>query len=61
MAWTARRQVLHHPVVPHERRLVKRGLASIAWAFVLGGIIIGLFFFLVTSLLERLATRRMPV
>jgi NitT/TauT family transport system permease protein len=39
----------------------KSGRAALAWAFVLGGIIIGLFFFLVTSLLERLATRRMPV
>lgn len=39
----------------------KSGRAALAWAFVLGGIIIGLVFFLVTSLLERLATRRMPV
>ncbi|GAA1706731.1 ABC transporter permease [Microbacterium sediminicola] len=38
----------------------KSGRASLAWAFVLGGIIIGLVFFLVTSLLERWATRRMP-
>ena len=37
----------------------KSGRAALAWAYVLGGIIIGLVFFLVTSLLERLATRRM--
>lgn len=36
----------------------KSGRAALAWAYVLGGIIIGLVFFLVTSLLERLATRR---
>ncbi|MFK4836738.1 ABC transporter permease [Microbacterium sp. ZW T2_14] len=39
----------------------KSGRAALAWAYVLGGIIIGLVFFLVTSLLERLATRRSPV
>ncbi|WP_341994296.1 ABC transporter permease subunit [Microbacterium sp. LWH7-1.2] len=38
----------------------KSGRAALAWAYVLGGIIIGLVFFLVTSLLERLATRRPP-
>ena len=38
----------------------KSGRAALAWAYVLGGIIIGLVFFLVTSLLERLATRRSP-
>ena len=36
----------------------KSGRAALAWAFVAGGILIGLVFFLVTSLLERLATRR---
>lgn len=36
----------------------KSGRASLAWAYVFGGILIGLVFFLVTSLLERLATRR---
>jgi NitT/TauT family transport system permease protein len=39
----------------------KSGRAALAWAFVVGGIVIGLVFFLVTSLLERLATRRSPV
>jgi len=39
----------------------KSGRAALAWAYVVGGIIIGLVFFLVTSLLERLATRRSPV
>ncbi|GAA1929989.1 ABC transporter permease [Microbacterium aoyamense] len=39
----------------------KSGRAALAWAYVLGGILIGLVFFLVTSLLERLATRRSPV
>lgn len=39
----------------------KSGRAALAWAYVLGGIIIGLVFFLVTSLLERPATRRSPV
>lgn len=38
----------------------KSGRAALAWAYVLGGILIGLVFFLVTSLLERLATRRSP-
>jgi NitT/TauT family transport system permease protein len=38
----------------------KSGRAALAWAYVLGGIIIGLVFFLVTTLLERLATRRSP-
>ena len=36
----------------------KSGRASLAFAFVVGGIVIGLAFFLVTSLLERIATRR---
>lgn len=39
----------------------KSGRAALAWAFVLGGILIGLAFFLITSLLERWATRRQPV
>ncbi|MDH6181459.1 NitT/TauT family transport system permease protein [Microbacteriaceae bacterium SG_E_30_P1] len=39
----------------------KSGRATLAWAFVGGGILIGLVFFLVTSLLERLVTRRPPV
>ena len=39
----------------------KSGRASLAFAYVAGGIAIGLAFFLVTSLLERLATRRKPV
>ncbi|MAT17714.1 MAG: nitrate ABC transporter permease [Leifsonia sp.] len=39
----------------------KSGRAALAWAFVAGGILIGLVFFLVTSLLEKLATRRPPV
>ncbi|MDP3208401.1 MAG: ABC transporter permease subunit [Rhodoglobus sp.] len=39
----------------------KSGRASLAFAYVVGGIIIGLVFFLVTSLLERLVTRRGPV
>ncbi len=39
----------------------KSGRAALAWAYVAGGILIGLVFFLVTSLLERLATRRSPV
>lgn len=38
----------------------KSGRAALAWAYVLGGILIGLAFYLVTSLLERLATRRSP-
>ena len=38
----------------------KSGRADLAWAYVLGGILIGLVFFLVTSFLERLATRRKP-
>lgn len=36
----------------------KSGRASLAWAYVVGGILIGLTFFLVASLLERLAVRR---
>jgi NitT/TauT family transport system permease protein len=36
----------------------KSGRAALAWAFVVGGILIGLVFFLVTTLLEKLATRR---
>jgi NitT/TauT family transport system permease protein len=39
---------------------VKSGRAALSWAYVAGGIAIGLVFFLVTSLLERLATRRPP-
>ena len=39
----------------------KSGRAALAWAYVVGGILIGLVFFLVTSLLERLATRGKPV
>jgi NitT/TauT family transport system permease protein len=39
----------------------KSGRAALAWAYVAGGIAIGLLFFLVTSLLERLVTRRAPV
>ena len=39
----------------------KSGRASLAFAYVAGGIAIGLALFLVTSLLERLATRRQPV
>jgi NitT/TauT family transport system permease protein len=38
----------------------KSGRASLAWAYVFGGIGIGLLFFLVTSLLERLVSRRSP-
>lgn len=38
----------------------KSGRAALAWAFVAGGILIGLLFFLVTTLLERLVTRRPP-
>ncbi|MFT4123408.1 MAG: ABC transporter permease subunit [Microbacteriaceae bacterium] len=38
----------------------KSGHAALAWAYVTGGIAIGLVFFLVTSLLERLASRRSP-
>lgn len=38
----------------------KSGRAALAWAYVVGGILIGLVFFLVTTLLERLATRRSP-
>jgi len=38
----------------------KSGRAALAWAYVAGGIAIGLVFFLVTSLLERLVTRRPP-
>ncbi|MFT4219091.1 MAG: ABC transporter permease subunit [Microbacterium sp.] len=36
----------------------KSGRAALAWAYVGGGILIGLAFFLVTALLERLSTRR---
>lgn len=39
----------------------KSGRAELAWAYVFGGILIGLVFYLVTSLLERLATRGRPV
>jgi NitT/TauT family transport system permease protein len=38
----------------------KSGRAALAWAYVAGGIGIGLAFFLGTSLLERLVTRRPP-
>ena len=39
----------------------KSGHAALAFAYVVGGIAIGLVLFLVTSLLERLASRRTPV
>ena len=39
----------------------KSGRAALAFAYVAGGIAIGLTFFLVTSLLERLVSRRTPV
>jgi len=39
----------------------KSGRASLAFAYVAGGIAIGLAFFLVTSLLERLVSRGRPV
>lgn len=39
----------------------KSGRAALAWAYVVGGILIGLVFFLVTSLLERLVTRHSSV
>lgn len=39
----------------------KSGRAALAFAYVAGGIAIGLVFFLVTSLLERLVSRRTPV
>jgi NitT/TauT family transport system permease protein len=39
----------------------KSGRAALAFAYVAGAIAIGLVFFLVTSLLERLVTRRTPV
>jgi len=39
----------------------KSGRAALAWAYVAGGIAIGLAFFLVTALLERLVSRRSPV
>ncbi|QEO10606.1 ABC transporter permease [Protaetiibacter larvae] len=39
----------------------KSGRAALAWAYVGGGILIGLVFFLVTALLERLVTRHAPV
>ena len=38
----------------------KSGRAALAWAYVFGGIIIGLVFFLVTAFLERLVTRHAP-
>ncbi|GAB3603684.1 ABC transporter permease [Microbacterium aureliae] len=38
----------------------KSGRAALAWAYVAGGIGIGLAFFLGTSLLERLVSRRTP-
>jgi len=39
----------------------KSGRAALAWAYVVGGILIGLVFFVVTSLLERLVTRHSSV
>jgi NitT/TauT family transport system permease protein len=39
----------------------KSGRASLAFAFVAGGIAIGLVFFFATSLLERVVSRRKPV
>jgi NitT/TauT family transport system permease protein len=39
----------------------KSGHAALAFAYVAGGIAIGLILFLVTSLLERLVSRRAPV
>lgn len=39
----------------------KSGRAALAFAYVAGGIVIGLVLFLVGSLLERLVTRRTPV
>jgi len=38
----------------------KSGRAALAWAYVAGGILIGLSFFLVTALLERIVARRSP-
>ncbi|TXK17008.1 ABC transporter permease [Homoserinibacter sp. GY 40078] len=38
----------------------KSGRASLAWAYVGGGILIGLAFFLVTALIERIVTRHAP-
>ncbi len=38
----------------------KSGHAALAWAYVVGGILIGLAFFLVTAALEWWATRRAP-
>ncbi|MFT4029904.1 MAG: ABC transporter permease subunit [Protaetiibacter sp.] len=38
----------------------KSGRAALAWAYVGGGIIIGLVFFLVTAFLERIVTRHAP-
>lgn len=38
----------------------KSGRAALAWAYVAGGILIGLVFFLVAAALEWLATRRSP-
>ncbi len=39
---------------------VKSGRAALAWAYVGGGLLIGLVFYLVTSLLERIVSRRSP-
>lgn len=39
----------------------KSGRAALAWAYVAGGILIGLVFYLVTAFLERLVTRRSSV
>lgn len=38
----------------------KSGRAALAWAYVGGGILIGLVFFLITAFLERLVTRHAP-
>ena len=38
----------------------KSGRAALAWAYVAGGILIGLVFFLITAFLERLVTRHAP-
>ena len=39
----------------------KSGRAALAWAYVVGGLIIGLAFYLVTAFFERLVTRRTSV
>ncbi|MDE0545277.1 ABC transporter permease [Microbacterium sp. C7(2022)] len=40
--------------------MAKSGNAALAWAYVFAGIVIGLIFFLASSLFERLTARRMP-